>query len=365
MPELTTRERFARIFAHQEADRIPITDLPWKSTIARWQAEGLPAGVGFEDYFDLDHVQMLFTDNSPQYEKRVLEETDEYQVYVSDHGVTQRQWKHAESTPEFLQFTVVDPATWQAAKRRITPSPDRIDWEQLKTDYPRWQAQGHWVQASLWFGYDVTASWLVGTERVLMALAEDPRWLMDIFEHMLENQLALLDQVWDAGYRFDSVYWWDDMGYKQHQFFSLRTYRQVLKPFHQRAINWAHQKGIRAHLHSCGDIRPFVPELIGMGLDALNPLEVKAGMDPLALKREYGRDLVLHGGINAVLWDQPELIRAEMERLVPALKAGGGYIFSSDHSVPSSVSFQDFGEIVALAKKLGAYGPGAPETTHG
>jgi uroporphyrinogen decarboxylase len=95
--------------------------------------------------------------------------------------------------------------------------------------------------------------------------------------------------------------------------------------------------------------------LISMGLDALNPLEVKAGMDPIALKREYGKDLVLHGGINAVLWDQPEAIREEMHRVVPVVKESGGYIFSSDHSVPSTVSLEDFRRITDLAKELGAY----------
>ena len=92
-----------------------------------------------------------------------------------------------------------------------------------------------------------------------------------------------------------------------------------------------------------------------MGLDALNPLEVKAGMDPLRLKREFGKDLVLHGGINAVLWDQPELVCAEIERLVPELKRDGGYVFSSDHSVPDSVSLERFRQITELAKQLGRY----------
>jgi len=176
-----------------------------------------------------------------------------------------------------------------------------------------------------------------------------------MFSHLLEVNLTLLDMVWDAGYHFDSIWWPDDMGYKNSQFFSLKMYRNLLKPFHQRAIDWAHAKGIKAHLHSCGDVNPFVPELISMGLDALNPLEVKAGMDPLFLKKEYGKDLVLHGGINAVLWNDPAQIMAEMKRLVPALKENGGYIFSSDHSVPSTVSLQDFAKIVDLAKELGAY----------
>ncbi len=176
-----------------------------------------------------------------------------------------------------------------------------------------------------------------------------------MFTHELEVDLALLDMIWEEGYTFDALRWPDDMGYKQNQFFSLDTYREVLKPVHKRAIEWAHNKGIKTELHSCGDVRPFVPELIDIGLDSLNPLEVKAGMDPIALKEEYGDDLVFHGGINALLWDKPEQIHEEMERIIPVMKRNGGYIFSSDHSVPSSVSLDDFRGIICRAKELGSY----------
>ena len=123
----------------------------------------------------------------------------------------------------------------------------------------------------------------------------------------------------------------------------------------KRAFDWAHAHGIKAHLHSCGNITRFVPDLVDAGLDCLNPLEVKAGMDGVALKRTYGDRLALHGGVNAVLWDKPAEIEAEMRRVLPALKQNGGYIFSSDHSVPSSVSLEDFRRIIALAKELGSY----------
>ena len=355
MREMTSRERFARMYAHQEADRVPIIDSPWGATIERWHREGMPEGMSFVDYFGLDHVAGIGVDNSPRYEWKVLAETEAYRVYTTRWGATQRDWKHAASTPEFLDFTIVDPASWAEAKKRMTPTRDRVNWDHLKQHYPRWREKGHWIEAGLWFGFDVTHAWMVGTERILMALVEKPEWCMDMFSHMLELDLALLDMVWDAGYTFDAVYWPDDMGYKYNQFFSLATYRELLKPFHKRAIDWAHAKGARAHLHSCGNVNPFLPELVGLGLDALNPLEVKAGMDPLAVKNTYGKKLVLHGGVNAVLWTDPEAIKAEMERVVPVLKEGGGYIFSSDHSVPSSVSLEDFRQITALAKKLGSY----------
>jgi len=355
MTEMTSHERFKRMYEHREADRVPIIDGPWGATIERWQAEGMPKDMDFTDFFKLDHVAGIGVDNSPRYESKVIEETDKYAIYTTNWGATLKNWKHAASTPEFLDFRVKDKISWADAKERMRPDKDRIPWDHLKANYKTWREKGWWIQAGLWFGFDVTHAWTVGTERLLMALIEDPEWCADMFNHYLDVNIALLDMVWDAGYTFDCAGWPDDMGYKYNQFFSLYTYRKVLKPVHKRAIDWIHSKGAKAHLHSCGDVNPFMPEFIEMGLDALNPLEVKAGMNPVELKKKYGSKLVLHGGINAVLWDDIDAIEAEMKRVVPVLKQGGGYIFSSDHSVPSSVSLENFRRITALAKQLGRY----------
>lgn len=353
--ELTTHERVGLMFEHKEADRVPITDSPWAATIERWVSEGMPKDISFVDFFGLDSFFSISVDISPRYEGKVLEENEEYKIYTTGYGVTLKNWKHAASTPEFIDYTVKTPDTWREAKRRMTPMADRIPWDHLKENYPTWRERGSWISAGFWFGFDVTHSWMVGTERILIALMEDPEWCVDMFNHFLDMNIALFEQIWQAGYTFDSIFWPDDMGYKLNQFFSLKTYREILKPVHQRAIEWAHGKGIRAHLHSCGDVRPFVPELISINLDALNPLEVKAGMDPLQLKQQYGRDLLFHGGLSAILWDKPDKIEAEMQKLIPVMKQNGGYIISSDHSVPSSVSLENFRRIVELAKSLGRY----------
>lgn len=352
---MTTHERMTRMFAHREADRIPITDSPWGATIERWQREGLPVGTSFTDFFGLDQFRHISVDNSPRYPERLIEETNDYTVRFSRWGATLKNWKHAAGTPEFVDFTIKSPDTWLQAKARMLPDDDRIPWSNLKANYRTWREQGTWIEAGFWFGFDVTHSWAVGTERVLMAMIDDPEWITDMFNHFLDVNIALFDRVWQAGYTFDAIRWPDDMGYKQNQFFSLGMYRDLLKPVHQRAVEWAHAHGIKAIMHSCGDIRPFLPELVEIGLDGLHPLEVKAGMDPLAIKKTYGDRLLLNGGVNAVLWDNPEAIAAEMRRVLPVLKQNGGYIFSSDHSVPSSVSLNDFRDIVALAKELGTY----------
>jgi len=355
MPEMTSHERFKRMFEHKEADRIPLIDSPWGATVERWHREGMPEGVSWADYFGMDKGAWIGVDNSPRYECKVLEETAEYTVTTSQWGATLRNWKHAASTPEFLGFTVVDPDSWLQAKKRMTPTRDRVDWKYLKENYARWRKEGCWIGGGLWFGFDVTHSWMVGTERILVALIEQPEWCVDMFNHYLDVNLALLDMVWDEGYTFDAVGWPDDLGYKGTQFFSMKTYRELLKPVQKRACDWARAKGVKVSLHSCGNVMPYIPEFIEIGIDCLNPLEVKAGMDPIAIKRQYGDRLVLNGGINAVLWDDTEAIEAEMRRVIPVVKERGGYIFSSDHSVPSSVSLENFRHIVELAKKLGKY----------
>jgi len=355
MSTMTSRERIQRMYEHREADRVPIFDEPWAATIERWEREGLPRGMPYTEFFGLDQITNIWADTSPRYPVRVIEETPEQKTQTTAWGATMRNWKHAGGTPEFLDFTIKDPDSWRAAKARMTPTRDRINWENLEKNYAVWRRRGDWIQACFWFGFDVTHSWIMGTERVLMAMAEDPEWIQEVLNHELDMCIALYDQVWAAGYTFDGIKWWDDMGFKHNQFFSLSMYRELVKPVHRRAIEWAHAKGIKALLHSCGDIRPFVPELVEIGLDGLNPLEIKAGMDPLDVKRRFGDRLLLYGGLNAVLWDDFDAFAAEARRLVPTLKQGGGYIFSSDHSVPTSVSLETFRRTVELAKELGRY----------
>jgi len=344
------------MFEHREADRIPIVDSPWGPTIERWQREGMPKDVDWVDYFDIDHVVGIGADISPRYEARVIEETEEYVIETTPWGVTQKNFKHSASTPEYFDFKVKTAEDWKEAKARMTPGRGRIDWDGLRKRYKTWREQGYWIQGGLHFGFDVTHARFIGTERMLMALMTDPDWCADMFNHFLDMSLWHLEMVWQEGYTFDSVFWCDDLGFRNNTFFSIETYRELLKPAQKRAVEWAHAKGIKAHLHSCGNVMTLVPEFVEIGIEALNPLEVKSGMDPIKLKQEHGNSLVLHGGINAVLWDNLEAIEAEMRRVIPTVKESGGYIFSSDHSIPSSVSLEGFRHIVALAKELGSYG---------
>jgi uroporphyrinogen decarboxylase len=316
----------------------------------------MPENMSYIDYFDLDHVFSMGSDNSPRYEVKTIEDTEDYVIYTTRWGTTQKEWKKQSSTPEFIDFKIKDAKSWKDAKERMTPSRDRIDWDRLKNNYRKCREdQGAWIIGDLWFGFDVTHSWFIGTETVLIAMVEDPEWCLDMFTRELEVSLAALDMIWNEGYHFDEVNWPDDMGYKNNLFFSVKKYVELLKPLHQKVIDWAHKKGVVCRLHSCGDITPLVPHFYEIGLDALNPLEVKAGVNPIELKKKFGDKMTFHGGINAVLWDDKDAITEEIKRVLPVMKENGGYIFASDHSIPDAVSLENFRHIISLVKELGSY----------
>jgi len=356
MTKMTSKERFSRMFSHREADRIPIIDDLWPGTLNRWFNEGLPQDICWADYFDMDKVATIQVDISPRYPSQILFEDEDSCVTTSGWGVTSRYFKHKDTTPEYLDFKVTTPEAWEECKARmLQDAEDRIDWEYLKNNYALWKNEGWWIKTYFYFGFDVTHSHMMGTENHLIAMYEDPEMVADMYNTYLDCCIKQYTKIWDAGYHFDCVFWPDDMGYKGTTFFSNEKYRELLKPVQKRAIDWAHNHGIYAHLHSCGNIMTRIDDLIDIGLDALNPLEVKAGMEPLTLKEKYEDKLVLHGGINAVLWDDKEAVIEEIRRLVPKLKENGGYIFSSDHSIPNSVSLKNFKDIIQIVKQVGSY----------
>ena len=137
--KMTTHERFQRMYEHREADRIPIIDSPWNGTLSRWKREGMPENVDWRDFFDVDKVEPIGIDISPRYERKILEETERYVIFTSEWGVTMKQFKEEDSTPEFLDFTVVTPERWEEAKARMTLDRDRVNWAYLKKNYDRWK----------------------------------------------------------------------------------------------------------------------------------------------------------------------------------------------------------------------------------
>ena len=112
-------------------------------------------------------------------------------------------------------------------------------------------------------------------------------------------------------------------------------------------------------LHCDGLIKPLLPHLIEAGIDCLQPLEVKAGMDLLRLKRLYGQRIALIGGMNIreLISNDLGRVRRQLELKLPAAMAGSGYVLQVDHSVPTQVNYETYRYFVEEGLKIGSYGP--------
>ena len=344
-----------RVYEHKEPDRVPITDWVWESTTARWRTEGMPENVSPEERFGWDSIVTIGADVTPRFEPRVIEETKTYCVERDALGQTHKNFKPVSATPQYIDSGVKDRDTWREAKRRMTPARDRVNWQHLKANYKRWRREGAWIRALALWGFDVVSTRMCNSEIILYAMAEDPEWVKDMCDTGCDLALALFDAVWREGYTFDELFWCDDMAYRNGLLFSKRMWREIVMPYQKRYIDWAHAHGIKVQLHCCGKVNDLIPDLIDLGLDALHPLEVKAGVDPIAVKKQYGDRLALQGGFDIRNWSDPAESDAEIRRALPVLMESGGYVFSSDHSIADNVGLKDYERIVALVKEIGRY----------
>ncbi len=353
---MTGSERVLAALNHQEGDRIPIDDSPWFTAVERWRQEGLPADMTPQQYFGFE-FSGAGADLSLRMEPEMVEETDDYTIAWNSNGALRKNWKHATSTPECLDFKIKTAAEWFAHKREMDFGRNRINWE------GGLHAQRYAKENGLWFsyraatGYDKTQG-LVGSENLLMAMATDPDWVADMFMWNTDGIIATAQMMIDGGFEFEGAFLYDDMGYKNGPLFSLAMYDQMCMPAHRKVCDFFHGYGLKVILHSCGDVTALVPQLLEAGFDCLQPLEVKAGMDLVALKEQYGERLAFMGGIDVRLMADgtaPKLLEDEIRTKVGLAKRGGGYIYHSDHSVPDNVSFDRFKYVIDLVLKHGQY----------
>jgi hypothetical protein len=126
----------------------------------------------------------------------------------------------------------------------------------------------------------------------------------------------------------DGLWVWDDLGYKQTPFMSTAMYRELIFPAHKKLFDFAHSHNLPVVLHCDGFVEALIPSLIEAGINCLQPIEIKAGMDLLRIKKNYGDKIALIGGMDERVLETNDLaaVRRELETKVPAAMAGSGYV---------------------------------------
>jgi hypothetical protein len=184
-----------------------------------------------------------------------------------------------------------------------------------------------------------------GVTEWYMATAAHRDYVRKVFECQCESALKNIEWLTAAVGDCAQVVFVSgtDFGTQTSQFCSVRTYREMYKPFHKAVNDRIHQLSKwKTFIHSCGAVRPFIPDFIDAGFDVLNPVQCSAtGMDPRLLKREFGRQLVFWGGgvdtQKTLPFGTPDEVYREVRERIDIFGEGGGYVFNGIHNLQSNV----------------------------
>ena len=368
-------EKKARVLAaleHREADRVPMGEAFWTNFVRRCRRE-LGAGEDFDPYrhWDLDLIVINPNMDPHLTGVQVLESTPERTTVKTGFGATIQRCG-ALPMPAFLDFettTLEQMAAFRFddprdTRRFITALDDQINsvGDDLILGLPAWLDRVNaYVDDFCVFGgvcepYEMI--WrILGPENVLLKTAEAPAAVAAFVERLGDFLVGIVEgQLAAAGGRLSGVYVWGDVAYDHGMFFSPAYWREVYKPQLKRICDTVHEAGLKVVYHGCGDARVVFDDMIEAGVDCYNPLEAKAGLDVLELKREYGRRLAFCGNLDVtVLATNDEArVRREVLRKLNAAR-GGGYIPQSDHSMPDNVAPATYDLVVRLIREYGKY----------
>lgn len=195
------------------------------------------------------------------------------------------------------------------------------------------------------------ATFMCGMENLLLDLAVNPRFVHALLDGIADYVLATMRVLFDR-FRFDGVAVSDDYGIQNAMLMSPATWRRFVRPRLARVYSLAKTHGRTVFHHSCGHIRPIIPEMIELGLDILHPIQPEA-MDVFALKREFGRDLTFCGGLRTqdlLPRGQAREVRDEVRRLKRELGRGGGYILEPGITVQADVPLDNMVAMIEEAR---------------
>ena len=352
---MDSRERILTTLRGGIPDRIGRSDAIWSETIVRWRTEGLDEGQDIGQLFGFDFGGIGGCDLSLRLPTETIEETDEYVISRDANGVTRKDIKRESGhTPHWLDHTLNDGKDWFKYKERLVFQDDRIP-ANIREAYDAQRARGLFVPFGHVECYE--SVWPVfGQVGIFTMMMDEPEVAADVFATWTDMIIAAADRILSMGIDYDGAFFYGDMGYRNGTLFSPACYRELIFPCHRRICDFFKSHGKPVILHSCGKIESFIPMLIEAGFSAIQPLEAKVGQDVRVLKERYGKKITFFGNIDVrKLSGTREDVEEEIRSKLAVAMRGGGYIYHSDHSVPPTVSFDNYRYAMELIDTYGTY----------
>jgi uroporphyrinogen decarboxylase len=367
-------ERMKTALSHREPDRVPISDFFWGGFIRRWRQElNLPADANPYYYYDLDWIVTVPNMDPWIRPFETLRESPHEVTVRTGFGAILRK-VHDIPMPEFVGWELDTIEKLEAAVATFDSPHDRRRYFEAGDNQIAGVGDGFernsppWVNTvnSLWPDFPVFGSIievnecltrLIGPENHLLWLGMEPERMAAVVAQIGRFYLECAQaQIAAAAGKLDGFVIWGDIAYKCGTFMNPAFWREHYKPWVKAIVEHCHRQGLMVIYHGCGNVQAVMDDFVEIGVDAYNPLEVKAGMDAVDLRRRLGHSIGFCGNSDVMVWEKGDkaAIRREVLRKLNAAK-GGGYIFQSDHSVASDVSGQTYDRIVKLVREFGKY----------
>jgi hypothetical protein len=367
---MTDLERFLAVMEYQPKDRVPNHELGiWPQTIARWDAEGAPPEGGRFDWwqgpgpFDLDHREFIPVnfDMIPWYESRVLERDERYETILDERGRTRKALIEGAigggrmCMDTYLDFPVKTLADFREIQKRFVAGLDARYPQDWRSNIERWRSRDHVLILARncnAAGFYWRAREWVGTENLSYMWYDDPDLCHEMMEFYadftIEVARPLLEQTDIEYFNLN-----EDFAGKGGPLLGPNIFKDfVFKPL-KRLIEFLKSHGVKyVSLDSDGNTEVLIPLMMDAGVDVHWPLERASDMDPIRLRKEFGKELRLWGAIDKrEIAKGPQAIDAHLRELLPLVEEGG-FIPTMDHTVPPDISWDDFRYYMDAKRKL-------------
>jgi uroporphyrinogen decarboxylase len=380
---MPNRERFLAICRGQRTGDVPIMDWfnrYWLDTPKEWVKQGAPEAIlkpaGFNEYFQIEHIhnlQEIVSEHNrtdlpeteagegfhvtppilPVYEPEVIREDERHRVEVTYGGsIIEVSKEHPWRMPKYLERPVQDRATWNEYRKRLDPyTPERwpADWWGF-VEKTNSEDSPTLLMIEGFFG--ILREW-TGLEPLIYMLYDDPALVEDMMDYMIYYMMGILLRVFQD-VRIDFIRFWEDMAYKAGPLISPAQFQKLMVPRYKKVTDFLHSRGVDVlHVDCDGNIDELIPLWLECGINFHWPLEVAAGMDAVALRKKYGKDLILSGNIDKRVFTRGKAaIKEEVMSKVPFLVEGGAYFPSLDHGIPPDVPLEDFRYYINLLREI-------------
>ena len=344
------RDIIKALLAKEIPERMGLHEKFWPFLFRnRWHDEGFPQGADATENFNLDLRQMTWC-RMPEPRPDLaatIEETDEWIVTRNGWGATYKYWKHQDGVREHVDFMVTTPEAWHEGFRDAALAIDvrtMFNVEERRAEYARNMAEGRFVAFSGSFVFEEMRN-TMGDFAMLESLLLEPEWIHDFNRVVTQKNLEYYDCLFREVGLPDGMFIYDDLGYTAAPFASPACHREMVLPYHKELFGFFKDHGLPVILHTCGDFRPHLDALVEAGVDCIQTLEAKTGMNVVKLAEQWKDKLCFMGNIDVRVLETGDRKRIEEECLgkingMKALRAP--YVFMSDHSISMGVKLADY-----------------------